>query len=369
MVDVTGQPQMADMTGQASGFDPAAMQEVTSRMMADISAAMATLMCALGLRLGIFAHMAALGPVTSEELAAASGLDQRYLTEWLHALAAAGYLEAAQDTKQFAMSPDLALLVAEGSPVNVSGGYQLIPALASAVGEVAEAFRSGDGIPPDRYSPELFEAMDLMSATWLDSMYARVWIPAITGLAERLHAGGRVADIGCGGGRALVLGAQAFPASQFTGYEAYRPSVERAREAAAAAGVSGRVEVVHGDALTLLEGHYDLVTAFNTVHDTADPAALLGRIRKSVDPDGVLLLLESAAADDPLHNSGSAAAILYATSVLYCLPSSRTGDGQGLGTLGLPAGAIRDLCGTAGFRSIRLIPSPDPFNAVYEIRP
>jgi SAM-dependent methyltransferase len=211
--------------------------------------------------------------------------------------------------------------------------------------------------------------MDQMSAGWLDTMLVQQWIPSVDGLAGRLADGARVADAGCGGGRALVLLAQAFPRSQFVGYDSNPASIERAEAAAREAGVTDRVSFVGADASDALDGHFDLVTAFDMLHDAPDPARLLRQIATAVRPDGVLLLLESNAADEPLDNTGAVATILYATSVLYCLPVSRDAGGPGLGTLGLPPGRIREWCAASGFRSIRAVPGANPFNRIYEIRP
>jgi hypothetical protein len=365
-----GAPEGAPGAGPGPGPDLAAAQQFLGRVVADMSSAMGGVLCALGVRLGLFQQLAASGPATSEELAAAAGLDERYLREWLYGMASAGYLEVDRAQARYSVPPGVAaVLAAEGSPVDMTGGYRLLPALTGALDAVTEAFRTGEGVSQDRYPAELYAAMEQMSSSWLNTMYVHMWIPAVEGLARRLGQGGRVADIGCGGGRALVLGAQAFPASEFVGYDMYPPNVERARAAAEEAGVGDRVHIVQADAATALHGHFDLVTAFDVLHDAPDPAGLLRRIRAALDPDGVLLLLESRSADDPLDNAGPQAVILYATSVLYCLPTSCGHGGAGLGTLGLPPGRIRDLCGSAGFRSIRPVPNPNPFNALYEIRP
>jgi 2-polyprenyl-3-methyl-5-hydroxy-6-metoxy-1,4-benzoquinol methylase len=211
--------------------------------------------------------------------------------------------------------------------------------------------------------------MEGMSATWLDSMLVGHWLPAVPGMVPRLAEGARVADVGCGGGHALVLLATAFPNSRFVGYDAFGENVARARASAAAAGVSDRVAFVEAEATGSLDGPFDLVTAFDVLHDAPNLDGLLRSIRTSLCPDGVLLVLESQGTDDPVDNRGPAATVLYATSVLYCVPTSLAEGGEGLGTLGLPAGQIRDHCGRAGFRSVRPVPGMGPFNALYEVRP
>jgi len=363
-------PSAPNAVGSPVAPEMAAAMQFMDRVLADISGAMVCILSAIGVRLGLFRELAESGPVTSGELATRTGLDERYVREWLHGLASAGYLEVDRAAHRFSLSPGLAMITAyDGSPVNLAAGYQLIPPLAEMVGPVADAFRTGDGVRQERYSTALYDAMEQMSASWLETSLVQQWIPAIGGLAERLEEGGRVADIGCGHGRALILCAQAFPDSEFVGYDSFRPNIETARERAEAAGVADRVRFVQADATSGLAGYHDLVTAFNVLHDAADPVGLLRAIRGAVAPDGVLLLVESKAADQPVDNAGPVSAVLYATSVLYCLPTSRADGGPGLGTLGLPPERIRDYCGTAGFRSVRPLPNFNPFTALYEIRP
>jgi 2-polyprenyl-3-methyl-5-hydroxy-6-metoxy-1,4-benzoquinol methylase len=348
----------------------AAAMEHMGRVMGDISGAMVSLLCAVGGRLRLFHQMAEAGPVTSAELAARAQLDERYVREWLHGLASAGYLEVNRSTEQFTLPPGLAMVVAnDGSPCNLAPGYRLIPVMAQAVEPVAEAFRRGGGVPQDHYSAELYDAMEEMSGTWLELLLVQQWIPAVDGLVSRLEEGARVADIGCGHGRALILCAQAFPESEFVGYDKYGPNVEAAQAAAEAAGVADRVRFVCADATEALSGYFDVVTAFSVLHDAPDPAALLRAIRSAVEPDGVFLLLESNGTDQPLDNVGQTSTVLFASSLLYCLPTSLADGGPGLGTLGLSPQRVREYCGQAGFRSIRQVPNANPFNALYDIRP
>jgi SAM-dependent methyltransferase len=357
----------ARVAASQAGFSAA--QRFLPRVIGDLSAAMTGLMCALGIRLGLFARLADIGPATSEELAGAAGIDERYAREWLGCLASAGYLEVERSARRFRMAPGVAPVLAGGSPFDMTGGYQLIAPLAAMLDPVCDAFVAGSGVSGARYTADLYEAMERMSASWLDTMLVHQWIPSVDGLAERLRAGARVADVGCGGGRALVLLAEAFPASEFSGYDSNPANIERAAAAAARAGVTDRVAFAGADAVGALEGHFDLITALDVLHDAPDPVRLLEQIYAAAQPDGIFLLLESNGAEEPLDNMGPVATILYATSVLYCLPVSRAEGGPGLGTLGLPPGKVREWCGACGFRSIRTLQSSNPFNAVYEIRP
>ena len=366
-------PAMAPPGRFPGTFSPEAMegmQAQISRLLGDMAGTMASIMCALGGRLGLFDALAGGGPVTSAELAVRAGLDERYVREWLLCLSSAGYIDVDRSGERFTLPQALALALAvPGSPFNMSAGYQLIGPLVAALPAVSDAFRTGGGVAQDDYDEALHVAMEGMSATWLDSMLVNQWLPAVPGLAPRLAEGARVADVGCGGGHALLVLARAFPNSRFVGYDAFGENVARARASVAAAGLSDAVSFVEGDAADAIEGPFDLVTAFDVLHDASDVAALLRSIRASLAPDGALLILEGKCAENPADNRGPAATVLYATSVLYCVPTSIAEGGAGLGTLGLPTGRLRDLCGQTGFRSLRPLPTIGPFNALYEVRP
>lgn len=360
------------MTAQTEGVQQDMMaiaMESAGRVMADVGAAMTTVLCSIGTRLGLFAELAAGGALTSAELAARRRLDERSVREWMYGMASAGYLEADPAGERFALPAGLAMVLGDSSPISLAPGFRLFTAMAQMTDPVVEAFRGDGAVQQDRYPGDLFDAMEQMSANWLETMLVQAWIPAVDGLVDRLRRGAQVADIGCGHGRAVILCARAFPESTFAGFDQFGPNVEHARAAAAAAGVDGRVRFIEADATTSLSGHYDLVTAFSVLHDAPDPVGLLRSVREVIDPDGVLLLLESNVADRPIDNAGPNATILYGTSVLYCLPTSRAGGGPGLGTLGLSPARLRALCGDAGFRSVRQLPAGNPMNSVYEVRP
>lgn len=353
------------------GMDPAflAAGQYAEQVTADLAGAMVSVMCGLGDRLGLFAAMAALGPCTSDELAGHTGLDERYLREWLHCLAAAGYLEADPVHDRFALPGPLAMVLASGSAMDLSGGYALLLAMTRTVDVVAAAFRAGEGVTPDAYPDELYLAMERMSRSWLDTLLVEQWLPAVAGLAGRLTRGGRVVDIGCGGGRALIRLAQAFPRSEFLGIDLHPSAIDRATAAVERAGMADRIQLGTADAAAGLPGPVDLVTLFDVLHDSPRPEAVLRAARAALAADGTVLILESRGAATPLANSGPAATILFATSVLYCLPASRTAQGSGTGTLGMTGERIGELATGAGFGTVREVPVHHPFHALYELRP
>jgi uncharacterized protein YndB with AHSA1/START domain/SAM-dependent methyltransferase len=358
--------------GQAAppSADPGAMMEFTGRFMGDLSGAMASLMTLLGVRLGLFRALAA-GPASSAELAERTGLAERYVREWLWGMASAGYLRPDARTGRFTLpAAHAAVLAFEGSPMYLAAASELIPPMTAMLGDVATAFRTGAGVPGSRYPDDLFTAMERMSATWLDTMLVDHWLPSARGLTSRLERGGKVVDVGSGGGHALIAMARRFRAAEFDGYDLHEPNVARAVAAAAAAGVADRVRFHHADALTKLTAPLDMITMLDVLHDAPDPHALLTAACEALTPtDGVLFVLESNSARDPEDNAGPSGTILYATSTLYCLPTALAEGGPGLGTLGLPFEELHLQAGRAGFTAIEAVPTGNPMNTLYLLRP
>lgn len=357
-------------TGAPPGFEPARLHGFMTRVMGDLSGAITGILCALGDRLGLFGALAMSGPTTSDELAGRTGLDERYLREWLRALASAGYLEYDPTSERFYMPPEhMPVLAQEGGPLFLGGGFQQLLGLIGPIDALAEAFRSGQGIPESAYPPDMRLGMERTSATWIDHALVQQWVASVPGLSETLSRGARAADLGCGSGRALIALARAFPSSRFDGYDLDDAAIGRAHANAMRADVASRVELIQHDVLNGLTNTYDLVIMLDALHDFTDPARVLDVIRAALRPGGVLLLVEIQASERVEENRGPIGSLMYGTSVLYCLPTSRTHGGMGLGTMGLPESRIRALCREAGFGSVERVQIQNPVNALYLVRP
>lgn len=341
-----------------------------TKVLGDMSGAVSSFLCTLGDRLGLFKELAEGGPATSAELAKRTGLNERYLREWLSALAAADYLEYEPQSQRFALPLHHApLLAQEGGPMFLGGVYQHLPGLFGALDRVTEVFRHGGGIQADSYGEDFREGMERISAGWFKNLLVQQWIPAIDGLWEKLERGAMVADIGCGSGRALITLAEAFPRSRFVGYELLDALVARATASAKASGVADRVTFEQRDVVNGLPQQYDLITTFDVLHDIAAPLAVLRGIRRSLRPGGTYLLLEIRCSDKLEENRGSVATILYGTSVFFCTPTAVACGAEGLGTMGMPELKIRELCCEAGLSRVVQLPFDNPFNVLYEVKP
>jgi len=347
--------------------DQAATKAFSEKVMRDVAGWLASLMACIGDRLGLFACLAQ-GEATSEELAERAQISERYAREWLGAMACAGYLDYDPTSKRFCLPPaHVPVLAQEDGLFFVGGLLQGTFGALPALGQLLAAFRSGEGVPMSAYSADAFEGMARLSNSWFENLLVQKWIPAMPAVQEKLMQGARMADIGCGQGRALLKLAQAYPKAHYCGYDIFAPHVERANADARAAGVADRVRFVQLDAAEGLPEQYDIITTFNMVHDAPDPLKLLQAIRQALAPGGHYICTEVDASDKLEENKGLHGTLFYCSSVLFCMPTSLAFQGAGLGTLGLPESRLREFCLKAGFRDLRRLPVEAPMNAFYDI--
>jgi SAM-dependent methyltransferase len=348
--------------------DAAAVEEFIGRGITDIAGAMTTVFCIVGDRLGLFSALDG-SPATAVELAVRTGVDERYALEWLRGLASAGYLEEEPGGRYLLPAAHAAVLAREGHPLFVGGAFQELGGMLPALERIIEAFRAGGGVPQAAYPDDAYAGMARFTAAWFDHHLLGAWLPLLPELRERLERGARWADVGCGAGRAVIRLAQEFPQSTFAGFDVFPAQVERARAAAAEAGVADRVSFDVADAAQGIPGSWDVISTFDVVHDAVDPDALVGGIRRSLVDDGTYLMLEINCADEHSDNRGPLATVLYGFSVLYCMTTSLAHGGAGLGTCGCPPAVVERIGHDAGFGVVREVQIGDPFNRLYELRP
>ena len=335
--------------------------------MSDLGIAMQGALSYIGDRLGIFKALSTAGWVTSAELAERTGLRERYLREWLSAMAAARYVEYNPATRKFFMPPEHAIVLAkEDSPFFFGGFFEGIANIAMAP-KVAEAFRTGKGVPQSEYPPETFEGIERVSAPMFKNNLVRKWLPAMPQVVKALSEGASALDVGCGGGLAAIELAKGFPKARVFGYDDHPESIERARANARAAGVAQRVIFEAVDCTKLPAGRWDFIMTFDVVHDSIDPVALLRSIRNALKPDGTYLMLELNVSGNLEDNLNPMGRMMYSVSTLYCMTVSLAHGGAGIGAvMGEPK--ARELCEQAGFTHFRRLPIEDLFSALYEVR-
>lgn len=355
---------------QTDGTNGAATEEFMGKVLEDFAGMTTTWLCALGERHGLFRALAD-APATSEELAARTNTNERYVREWLRALTASEYLHHDRDSGRFVIPAEhVPVLAEERGPYFFGGGFQMSLGFLPVVERVSAAFKHGGGAAQPDYGEDTWEGMERFTAGWLDHLLLQDWIPALPHVREKLEDGARFADVGCGAGGALIKLAGEYPRSSFVGYDLFEGQVALARRNVAEAGLEGRIELRVADAVKGLDETFDVVSTFDVVHDAADPEGLMRGIRGALADHGSYLMLEMKSADDPADNVGLIPSFLYGASVFYCMTTSLAQEGVGLGTCGMPEAKVRELAGRVGFGDVTVAPiSEDPFNVLYELRP
>jgi len=352
--------------------DPERLKAFSKHVFGALEGAMTSAMICLGDRLGLYRSLAGDGPATSAELARRTGLSERWVREWLYQQGAAGVLEYEGD-ERFALTPEgRAVLAEERHPAFGCGMFSSLPDTMAVVEKLPEAFHSGVGLDYDALGPGGAAGVERGFAPWFRALLVPMALPRIAGLVAALERGARVADMGCGAGVALIEMAKAFPASTFHGYDISHHALARAEANRREANVNNvtfhdaRREPLPGD------GSFQLVTAFDCLHDMTDPARAVEAVRAALADDGVWLVCDIKAKDGYEANveHNPMAALMYGTSVLTCMSSALSEPGGlGLGTLGLHEDLLRQMVAEAGFTRFEVLDLKHPVNAFYVVRP
>lgn len=328
-------------------------------------------MMVVGDRTGLYAALATHSPLAPAQLAAETGTAERYVREWLAQQAAVGFVTYDPTDGTFTLPPEhAAVLASDDSPASMIGAAPQISGMHRRTDQLVEAFRTGAGIPWGDQDPTTFEGAERFFRVGYRNSLVSEWIPALDGVQEKLRAGARVVDVGCGHGAPVLLMARAFPASRFIGYDVHPPSIDTADQRTAQAGLSGHVQFEVSHAQGYPDRDVDVITFFDAFHDLGDPVGAAVHARRSLAADGTLVLVEPRAADDLATTLATVpmAAIGFAASTFLCAANSLAQPvGRALGALAGEA-ALREVLTEAGFSSIRRATEND-FNMVIEARP
>ena len=355
-------------TAQVPTLDMNKLNAFIGQFVTDLGASVHAGMVVIGDKLGLYKALAS-GPMTATELAAKTGTDERYLREWLASQAAGGYVTYDARTNKFHLSEEQAFTLAqEDSPAYLPGAFELALGSLAAVPRIAESFRTGAGMGWHEHADGVFHGCEKFFRPGYAANLVSSWIPSLTDVKQKLEAGARVADVGCGKGASTLLLAKAFPKSRFYGFDYHDKSIEAARESAKREGVADRISFEVSKAKDFPGQDYDFVAVFDCLHDMGDPIGAASHVRRSLAKDGTWMIVEPFANDELKDNLNPVGRVYYSFSTLLCTPCSRS---QEVGMcLGAQAGEKRmgKVVASAGFSRFRRA-TQTPFNLVYEARP
>ena len=352
---------------QSRPIDEDKMHAFLGKVVGDFGAALSSSLVYIGQKLGLYKAMAGSGPITAAELAQKTSTNERYVREWLINQAAGGYVEYDATTQRYHLSPEQAVaLTDESSPFFVGGGFHVIKAMNNAVSRIEDHFRNGGGMLWGEHDPDLFVGTERFFRPGYAAHLIASWIPSLNGIEEKLKAGGKVADIGCGHGSSTIIMAQAYPNSRFWGFDNHPKSVETATQRAKDAGVSDRVTFAVSNASEIPDEKYDMVAFFDCLHDMGDPVSACKRAAEVLAANGSALIVEPMAGNTVEENFNIIGRTFSGASTLCCTSNSLALNGPALGAVA-PESAIRDVVLSGGFTQFERT-TETPFNRIFEAR-
>ena len=342
------------------------LEPLLGTLVNEIGAAANAALVLIGDKLGLFRGLAEGGAQTAADLAKRTGTHERYIREWLASQAASGFVTFNAENETFELTPEQAAVLADpDSPVSMTGGFYSLAACYADEPKLAEAFRSGQGIGWGEHNNCLFCGVERFFRPGYRAHLVAEWLPALDGAIDKLNRGARVADVGCGHGASTLIMAEAFPNSEFIGFDFHGASVEHASKHARRL-TNVRFETAR--AQDFPGADFDLVTMFDALHDMGDPVGAAAHARKALKSDGTMMLIEPRAGDKLADNLNPVGRIFYAFSAQVCVPASLS---QEVGAaLGAQAGdaKLAEVVRQAGFSRFRRA-TATPFNVVLEARP
>lgn len=347
--------------------NPDRVRQFAQKMLATYTGAVITQLIDIGYQTGLFEASKA-GPATSEALSQRAGLHERYVREWLGAMTTNGFYDYDPDSEQYSLPEEHAALLTGDSSRNLSPMGRIIDHLGGHVPTLIECFRQGGGIPYAAYRPEFTHCLDDLWRRIYDEQLVDGFISGIEGVGDALERGIRVLDIGCGTGHALNVLAQAYPQSTFIGYDIADDAIAMAQAEANEMGLTNTTFAVIDVNELPTDPPFDLIMAFDAIHDLAAPEAALESINKALSPEGIFLMIEFKFQSNVSGNIGNPfAPMYYGFSLLHCTPVSLASGGPGLGAVWGEQTA-KQMLAEAGFLRVEVHDSPRPQNYIFACR-
>ncbi len=352
----------------ATEIDTAKLEAFMGQVVTDMGAVISAPLMVIGEKLGLYKAMAGAGSLTSAELAERTGVAERSVREWLRNQAAGGYISYDSETDTYALPDEHALALAdEESPVYVLGAFELIASLYADEDRIREAFRTGEGMGWHEHDHRLFCGTERFFRPGYKAHLVAEWLPSLSGVVEKLERGAKVADVGCGHGASTIIMAEAFPNSEFHGFDYHDGSIAQARERAEEAGVASRINFEVASAKSFPGSDYDLICVFDCLHDMGDPVGAAKHIHSALASDGTWMIVEPYAEDSVKDNLNPVGRVFYGASTVVCTPASLAQE-VGL-ALGAQAGEaqLTAVINEGGFSDVRRA-TQTPFNLILEAR-
>ena len=354
-------------TAQAIQINEDKMNAFLGKVVGDFGASLSSVLTYMGMKLGLYEALADSDGMTPAELADKTGTTERYVREWLVNQASGDYVHYDAATGKYSLLPEQRLALAdENSPFYVGGGFYVVKAMANAQERIANAFKNGGGMFWGDHDPDLFVGTEKFFRPGYQMHLVASWIPALTGIEEKLKAGGKIADIGCGHGASSIILAQAYPNSTIYAFDNHEPSIEHARKAAEKAGVADRIHFEVATAQDFPDNQYDLIAFFDCLHDMGDPPGAAKRAFETLDPDGSVMIVEPMAGNTVEENFNPVGRTFSAASTLCCTANAIAQGGSALGAVATED-ALREAVTSGGFKQFRRA-TETPFNRVFEAR-
>ena len=348
--------------------DERKLSQFVEKAVNDLAAGYGGVMTVLGHKLGLYKAMAQAGPLDSSEVAKRSGCAERYVREWLNSQAAAGYVLYHAKSSTYELTPEQSLVLAEeDSPVFMPPAWEVPVSMFFDEAKTIDAFRTGKGVAWDEHNERLFCGVAAFYRNGYRNSLVREWLPALSGVEEKLRAGANVADIGCGHGHSTILMAEAFPQSRFWGFDYHKQSIDSARSHARDTNLKNHVSFEVASATGYPAEGFDLICFFDCLHDMGDPVSAARHAKKALAEDGTVMLVEPFANDRVEDNLNTVGRLYYSASTTLCCAHSLSEDGAA--ALGAQAGEARlaNVFTKAGFSVFRKAKAT-PFNLILEAK-
>jgi SAM-dependent methyltransferase len=353
--------------GVSHSIDEEKMNNFLGKVVTDFGATFSSILSYIGIKLGLYEALAASDGMTPAELAEKTGTTERYVREWLLNQAAGEYVHYDSGTGKYSLLPEQKVaLTQEDSPFYVGGGFFVVKAMLNAQQRISDSFKNGGGMLWGEHDPDLFVGTEKFFRPGYTAHLVNEWIPSLTGIEEKLKAGAKVADVGCGHGASTIIMAQAYPNSRFYGFDNHEASIAKARERAKAAGVSDRVTFTVASAQDFPGEGFDLICFFDCLHDMGDPHGAAEHAAKTLAADGSCMIVEPMAGNTVEENFNIIGRCFSGASTLCCTANSLALDGPALGAVATED-ALREVVTSGGFTQFKRA-AETPFNRVFEAR-